>query len=131
MKRGEIWWINFAPSIGFEIRKARPAVIVRNDTSNQFGKRVQAVPATSNTDQLYPPECYVQIKGKTSRMAASVFAWSTAKSFRENLDETRPGALNSFRTVRSILFRGRMSVPIGSLVQSQLRKLGAFARTKS
>jgi mRNA interferase MazF len=70
MKRGEIWWINFHPSIGSEVRKTRPAVIVSNDLSNQFSKRVQVVPATSNTNQLYPPECFVQIKGKTSKIMA-------------------------------------------------------------
>ena len=61
---------NFDPSIGSEIRKTRPAVIVSNDTSNQFSKRLQVIPATSNTDKLYPPECCVQIKGKTSKIMA-------------------------------------------------------------
>jgi mRNA interferase MazF len=35
MKRGEVWWVNFDPSIGGEIRKRRPAVIVSNDAANQ------------------------------------------------------------------------------------------------
>ena len=70
MKRGEIWWVNFDSSIGSEIRKTRPAVIGSNDTSNQFSKRVQVVPATSNTDKLYPPECHAQIKGQTSKIMA-------------------------------------------------------------
>jgi len=39
MKRSEIWWVNFDPSIGGEIRRKRPAVIVSNDASN---KRVEA-----------------------------------------------------------------------------------------
>ena len=26
MKRGEVWWVNFDPSVGGEIRKQRPAV---------------------------------------------------------------------------------------------------------
>lgn len=29
MKRGEVWWVNFDPSVGEEIRKKRPAVIPR------------------------------------------------------------------------------------------------------
>jgi mRNA interferase MazF len=70
MKRGEIWWVNFEPSTGSEIKKTRPAVIVSNDKSNQFSKRVQVIPATGNTDKLYPPECYVQINGKTSKIMA-------------------------------------------------------------
>lgn len=35
MKRGEIWLINLDPTIGSEIRKIRPAVIVN---ANQLGK---------------------------------------------------------------------------------------------
>ena len=31
MKRGEVWWVNFDPSIGEKIKKKRPAVIVSND----------------------------------------------------------------------------------------------------
>jgi mRNA interferase MazF len=27
MKRGDVWWVEFDPSVGSEIRKTRPAVI--------------------------------------------------------------------------------------------------------
>jgi mRNA interferase MazF len=34
MKRGEVWWVDFEPAMGSEVRKTRPAVIVSNDASN-------------------------------------------------------------------------------------------------
>ncbi len=70
MKRGEVWWINFEPSIGGEIRKQRPAVIVSNDAANHYLNRVQVVPITSNVDKLYPSEAYMTFRGKKSKAMA-------------------------------------------------------------
>lgn len=70
MNRGEVWWINFDPSVGGEIRKKRPAIIISNDASNRHLNRLQVVPVTSNVDRLYPSEAFVTINGKLNKALA-------------------------------------------------------------
>ena len=70
MRRGEVWWVDFDPARGGEIKKRRPAVIVSNDLANRFLNRVQLVPFTSSTDRLYPSEARVSIQGAVSKAMA-------------------------------------------------------------
>ena len=77
MKRGEVWWVEFDPSIGSEIKKTRPAVIISNDAANRNLSRVVVVPLTSNTGRLYPGEAPVTIAGKKGKaMADQIMAAS-------------------------------------------------------
>ncbi len=51
-KRGEIWWVSFDPSIGTEIQKTRPAIVISNDIANEKGSRITVLPITSRIKHL-------------------------------------------------------------------------------
>ena len=70
MNRGDVWWIRFDPSVGGEIQKTRPAIILSNDRSNKYLNRVQVIPLTSKVAQLYPSEVFVMIEGKKAKALA-------------------------------------------------------------
>ena len=72
--RGDVWWVNFDPSLGTESKKIRPAIIVSNDLSNEFLERVQVVPLTGNTSKIYPSETLITLRGKKSKAAADQIA---------------------------------------------------------
>ena len=70
MLRGEVWWVDFDPAVGGEIRKTRPAVIISNDVANAALNRLQVIPLSSNAGRLYPSEALVMIDGKPSKAMA-------------------------------------------------------------
>ena len=90
MKRGEVWWVNFHPSLGGEIQKTRPAVIVSNDASNRNLNRLQVVPLTSKTDKLYPCEAYVTVNSEMSKAMADQIATISKQRVGERMGILSP-----------------------------------------
>jgi mRNA interferase MazF len=55
-KRGEIYLVSLDPTLGAEISKTRPALIISNDINNQFSDTVTVIPITSYVEKTYPFE---------------------------------------------------------------------------
>jgi mRNA interferase MazF len=70
IERGDVLWVNFQPSLGGEIKKTRPAIIMSNNAANAHLNRVQVVPITSNTDRFYPGEAFVSLNGEKRKAMA-------------------------------------------------------------
>ena len=64
IKRGEIWLINLDPTVGHEIKKTRPALIIQNNIGNKYSTTTIIAPLTSQkTNRVYPYEVLIQNKG--------------------------------------------------------------------
>jgi mRNA interferase MazF len=64
MRRGEVWLINLDPTVGSEIRKTRPAVIVNDDAVGILPLRV-IVPITAWQDRYAVAPWLVRIDPDT------------------------------------------------------------------
>ena len=89
MRRGEVWWVDFGPAVGGEVKKQRPAVIISNDAANRYLNRVQVVPLTSNVERVYPSEAVVTLNGRPSKAMADQLTTAS----KERLSN-RAGALS-------------------------------------
>ena len=59
MQKGDVFWADLNPTVGSEINKTRPVVIVSNNISNQHSETVTILPITSATAKVYPFEVFI------------------------------------------------------------------------
>lgn len=60
IKRGQVWLVNLDPTVGYEIKKSRSAVIIQNDIGNANSPITIVAPVTSHgLDKVYPIEVFI------------------------------------------------------------------------
>jgi mRNA interferase MazF len=62
VRRGEIYYADLSPTVGSEIKKRRPVLIVSNDASNRAAGTVTVLPITSNISRVYRFEILLSSK---------------------------------------------------------------------
>lgn len=67
-KRGDVFWVNFDPQIGTEVKKIRPSVILSNNLFNKHLPRLIVAPLTSNTKKVFEFDALVFIDGKQGKV---------------------------------------------------------------
>lgn len=93
-RRGEIYLVNFDPTVGHEIRKTRPAVIIQNDVSNRYSPITVVAAITSQfSDPPYPREVIIQ-PGKSGLGHASAAILNQIRSVDRNRLIQRIGAVD-------------------------------------
>ena len=60
-RRGELYWVRLDPTIGSEIAKTRPCLVISNDVGNRYSDRVTVAPITaSGLNRIYPYEVLIK-----------------------------------------------------------------------
>jgi len=86
MRRGEIWLIDLEPTVGAEIKKTRPAVIVNSDALGKLPLSI-IVPITDWKDHYSVAPWMVQIKPNNTNGLSKV---SSADCFQvRSVSQTR------------------------------------------
>jgi mRNA interferase MazF len=68
VKRFEVWLINLNPTLGSEMKKSRPCLVVSPDEANNFLQTVIIVPLTS-TLRNYPTRVNCTFQNKSGQLA--------------------------------------------------------------
>ena len=66
IKRGDVFLVNFDPTVDAEARKTRPGVVVSNDINNTHSPIVSISPITSNVSRVYTFQ--VEISAQTGEL---------------------------------------------------------------
>jgi len=104
MTRGNVWWVEFDPSRGSEIKKTRPAVIVSNDIANKFLERVVVIPFTTNVSRVYPGEAVVTINGIKNKAMTDQIMSADKSRLKNKIAELSDDDMRSIDTAMKRFF---------------------------
>ena len=101
-RRGEIYLVNFDPTLCHEIQKTRPAVVIQNDISNQYSP-ITIVAAVSSHfgDPPHPREVPLPMDAKTGMRAPSAAILNQIRSIDRARLQKRVGVVDD-ATLRRI-----------------------------
>lgn len=98
-RKGELWWVNFGPSVGQEIQKLRPAVVVGEDAIGRTGLRI-IVPVTDSKSRyascpwfIHLPPAKTNGLTKDSEADASQVKSVSVKRFNSRMGTATPTQL--------------------------------------
>jgi mRNA interferase MazF len=79
-RRGEIYLVSFDPTVGHEINKTRPALVIQNDVSNQYSPiTIMAAISSQFGDPPHPREVVVD-PGRSGLLKASAVVLNQIRS---------------------------------------------------
>lgn len=113
-RRGEVYYVSFDPTLGAEIRKTRPALVLQNDVANRHSPITIVAAITSQFDEtLYPTE--VLVRAPEGGLAAdSVVLLNQIRSIDKQRLARRLGSLRP-ATMRQVDRAVQISLGLGGI----------------
>jgi mRNA interferase MazF len=90
IERYDIYWANLDPTIGSEINKTRPVVIVSDNLMNSLLKTVVTCPLTSSIHPTWRSRIQINIKEKTSEIAVDQIRSISKQRIIAKIDKLSP-----------------------------------------
>lgn len=95
MRRGEIYYADLSPTVGSEINKRRPVLIVSNDANNRAASTITVLPITSNVSRVYPFEVALSPKASGLPKPSKVQAQQIRTISKERIRGDAVGRLSA------------------------------------
>lgn len=92
VRRGDVVLVNLDPTLGVEIKKTRPAIVLSNDAINQYSQLAVIAPLTKNTARLSPSHALIP-KGTARLTFASKVVTEQLKAIDKQRIVRRLGSL--------------------------------------
>jgi len=81
IKCGDIFFVNFAPSVGHEFQGIRPAVVIQTDNQLTKTNLVTVMPLTSKIDKAHYNDIFILKNGTNGLFGDSIIKTHNIESF--------------------------------------------------
>jgi len=102
--RGCIYWVNLNPTIGTEMAKTKPAVVVSDNLMNEFGKTVVVCPITSSINPKWRSRLQIRCAGETSEIAVDQIRAVSKQRIDIKADELDATSLSELQSLISQMY---------------------------
>jgi mRNA interferase MazF len=99
-QRGDVYWINLDPTIGAEIKKTRPCVIISPDAANRSSPLVIIAPITrGNVEKVYFHEIFLPSGTANLQHDSKIKVFQIRCVDKKRLSKSKVGSIPSLNQV--------------------------------
>lgn len=97
IKRYQIYFADLNPTIGSEIKKVRPVVIISQDEMNKYLETVVVCPLTSSLHPLWRTRIQIKCAKKDAEIAVDQIRTISKKRLKKRIDHLSDGKAAQLR----------------------------------